>query len=82
MTKKPGKLTLLSNTALGFIAFLGILVLLALIGQRHPIRVDLTEGKRYSISDQSRKIVESLKNDISIKGFYQEADPNREQTRD
>ena len=82
MTKKPGKLTLLSNTALGFIAFLGILVLVALIGQRHPIRVDLTESKRYSISDQSRKIVESLKNDISIKGFYQEADPNREQTRD
>ena len=82
MTKKPGKLTLLSNTALGFIAFLGILVFVALIGQRHPIRVDLTESKRYSISDQSRKIVESLKNDISIKGFYQEADPNREQTRD
>ena len=82
MTKKPGKITLLSNTALGFIAFLGILVLVALIGQRHPIRVDLTESKRYSISDQSQKIVESLKNDISIKGFYQEADPNREQTRD
>jgi ABC-type uncharacterized transport system involved in gliding motility auxiliary subunit len=82
MSKKPGKLTLLSNTALGFIAFLGILVLVALIGQRHPIRVDLTEGKRYSISDQSQKIVGSLKNDISIKGFYQEADPNREQTRD
>jgi ABC-type uncharacterized transport system involved in gliding motility auxiliary subunit len=82
MTKKPGKLTLLSNTALGFIAFLGILVLVALIVQRHPIRVDLTEGKRYSISDQSQKIVRSLTNDISIKGFYQEADPNREQTRD
>ena len=82
MTKKPGKLTLLSNTALGFIAFLGILVLVALIVQRHPIRVDLTESKRYSISDQSQKIVRSLKNDISIKGFYQEADPNREQTRD
>jgi ABC-type uncharacterized transport system involved in gliding motility auxiliary subunit len=82
MIQKPGKLTLLSNTVLGFIAFVGILVLVALLGQRHPIRVDLTESKRYSISDQSQKIVESLKNDISIKGFYQEADPNREQTRD
>lgn len=82
MTKKPGKLTFLSNTAVGFIAFMGILVFVALIGQRHPIRMDLTESKRYSISDQSQKIVESLKNDISIKGFYQEADPNREQTRD
>ncbi len=82
MIKKPGKLTLLSNTALGFIAFLGILVFVALIGERHPLRLDLTESKRYSISDQSQKIVESLKDDINIKGFYQEADPNREQTRD
>ena len=40
MIKKPGKLTLLSNTALGFIAFLGILVLAALISQRHPMRLD------------------------------------------
>lgn len=82
MIKKPGKHTLLSNTALGFIAFLGILVFVALIGQRHPLRLDLTESKRYSISDQSRKIVESLQDDINIKGFYQEADPNRDQTRD
>ncbi|MEE9120615.1 MAG: Gldg family protein [Syntrophobacteria bacterium] len=82
MIKKPGKHTLLSNTALGFIAFLGILIFVALIGQRHPIRLDLTESKRYSISDQSRKIVESLQDDINIKGFYQEADPNRDQTRD
>jgi gliding motility-associatede transport system auxiliary component len=81
MIRKPGKLTLLSNTALGFIAFLGILVFVALIGQRHPMRLDLTESKRYSISDQSQKIVESLKDDINFKGFYQEADPNREQTR-
>ena len=72
MIKKPGKLTLLSNTALGFIAFLGILVFVALIGQRHPMRLDLTESKRYSISDQSQKIVESLKDDINIKGFYQQ----------
>jgi len=49
MIRKPGKLTLLSNTALGFIAFLGILVFVALIGQRHPMRLDLTESKRYSI---------------------------------
>lgn len=82
MTKKPGKLTLLSSTALGFIAFAGILVFVALIGQRHPVRLDLTESKRYSISEQSQKIVKSLKDDINIKGFYQEADPNRDQTRD
>jgi len=82
MTQKPAKLTLLSNTALAFIAFVGTLVLVAFIGQRHPVRLDLTESKRYSISDQSQKIVQSLEDDILIKAFYQEADPNRDRTRD
>ncbi len=82
MTQKPAKLTLLSNTALAFIAFVGILVLVAFIGQRHPVRLDLTESKRYSISEQSQKIVHSLEEDILIRAFYQEADPNRDRTRD
>ena len=73
-TKKSAKLTLLSNTALAFTAFVGILVLVAIIGQRHPLRLDLTESKRYSISDQSQKIVQSLEENIHIKAFYPEAD--------
>jgi ABC-type uncharacterized transport system involved in gliding motility auxiliary subunit len=82
MTKKPVKLALLSSTTLGFVAFVGILAFVALIGQRHPLRLDLTESKRYSISEQSQKIVQALKGDINIIGFYQEADAKREQTRD
>jgi ABC-type uncharacterized transport system involved in gliding motility auxiliary subunit len=82
MTKKSAQLTLLSSTALAFIAFVGILALVALIGQRHPMRLDLTEGKRYSISDQSQKIVRALEDDVQIKAFYQEGDFNRDQTRD
>jgi len=72
----------LSNTALGFIAFVGILVAVALIGQHHPLRVDLSETRRYTLSDQSRKILAGLNGDISIKAFFQEAGRNREQTRD
>jgi ABC-type uncharacterized transport system involved in gliding motility auxiliary subunit len=82
MTKKTGKIKLFPGTVLGFIAFVGILVFVALIGQRHPLRLDLTESKRYSISEQSQQIVKSLKDDIKIKAFYQESDPNREQTHD
>ena len=82
MIKKPAQLTLLSNTVLAFIAFIGILVLVAIIGQRHPMRLDLTESKRYSISDQSQKIVQSLEDNIHIKAFYQEADLKGDQTRD
>jgi ABC-type uncharacterized transport system involved in gliding motility auxiliary subunit len=82
MIKKPGKLAIFSSTALGFVAFLGILAFVALIGQRHPMRLDLTESKRYSISEQSQKIVKALNDEINIKAFYQEADPNRDQTRE
>jgi ABC-type uncharacterized transport system involved in gliding motility auxiliary subunit len=82
MSKKPSKLNLLSNTALGSIAFVGILVLAALMGKYYSVRFDLTESKRYSISNQSQKIVKSLKDDIDIKGFYQATDPNSMKTRD
>ncbi len=82
MTKKPAKLTLISNTALASAALAGILVLVAFIGQRNPVRLDLTENKRYSISDQSQKIVRSLADNIQIKAFYQETDGNRDRTRD
>ena len=82
MTKKPARIALISRTALGSIAFFGVLVLVALIGQRHPMRLDLTESKQYSISDQSQKIVKSLKDDVHVKAFYQEADPKKNQTGD
>ena len=82
MSKKPSKLSILSSTTLGTIAFVGILVLVALMGKYYSVRLDLTESKRYSISDQSQKIVKSLKDDVNIKGFYQETDPNSMKTLD
>jgi ABC-type uncharacterized transport system involved in gliding motility auxiliary subunit len=71
----------LSNTALGFAAFAGVLVAVALIGQRHPLRVDLSESRRYTLSDQSRKVLAGLEGDIWIRAFFQEAGRNREQAR-
>ena len=82
MATRSMRVRRLSNTAFGFVAFVGILVAVALIGQRHPLRVDLSESKRYTLSDQSRKILAGLKGEISIKAFFQEAGRNREQTRD
>ena len=82
MAPRSMRVRRLSNTAFGFVAFVGILVAVALIGQRHPLRVDLSESKRYTLSDQSRKILAGLKGEISIKAFFQEAGRNRGQTRD
>ena len=82
MIKKPSRLALLSKTAVGSIAFVGILAIVALIGQHHPLRLDLTESKRYSISEQSQKIVRSLTDDIHIKAFFQDSERTREEVRD
>jgi ABC-type uncharacterized transport system involved in gliding motility auxiliary subunit len=72
----------LSNTVVGFLAFVGIVVIVGFIGQRHPLRMDLSESKRYTLSEQSKKVLGSLQGDVSIKAFFQEAGRNREQTRD
>jgi ABC-type uncharacterized transport system involved in gliding motility auxiliary subunit len=72
----------LSNTVVGFLAFVGIVVIVARIGQSHPFRMDLSESKRYTLSEQSKKILRSLKGDVSIKAFFQEAASDREPTRD
>jgi ABC-type uncharacterized transport system involved in gliding motility auxiliary subunit len=82
MTTRSVRVRRLSNTAFGLVAFVGILIVAALIGQRHPVRIDLSENKRYTLSEQSRKILAGLKGDIAIKAFFQEAGRNREQTRD
>ena len=49
---------------------LGILALVNFLNFRHHGRLDLTEEKLYSISDQSRKVVDNLETEISIYGFF------------
>lgn len=52
---------------------LGILVLVNFLNIRHHGRMDLTENQRYSLSDQSLKVIESLQGEIQIIGFFRGA---------
>ena len=52
---------------------LGILVLANFLNIRHHSRMDLTENQRYSLSDQSLKVIESLQGEIQIIGFFRGA---------
>ena len=49
---------------------LGILVLVNVLNSRYHNRLDLTENQVYSISEQSRKVVENLETEIQIIGFF------------
>ena len=61
-----------ANTLLLALIVLGILVLIEAISFRHHKRIDLTADQRYSISQQTRQLLSSLKKDIKATAFYKE----------
>lgn len=58
------------HTSLSILIMAAILACIGLIAERHPVRWDLTKSKSHTLSEQSRKIVESLKEPIKILGFF------------
>lgn len=50
----------------------GILILVNFLSFRHHKRVDLSSEQIFGLSDQSEKIVQNLKSDIQVIGFYQD----------
>ncbi|MFH1624097.1 MAG: Gldg family protein [Pseudomonadota bacterium] len=51
---------------------LGILVLIGAISVRHHWRLDLTKTKRHSLSDETRKVLDSVKKEVNIIAFYRQ----------
>lgn len=71
-----------SSSALATVFFVGILAFVALISERHSWRVDLSETGRYTLSDQTRNILNSLDKPITVKGFFQTTAPDRGRATD
>ncbi|HXZ13110.1 MAG TPA: Gldg family protein [Candidatus Sulfotelmatobacter sp.] len=63
-----------TNTTILALAVLAILGLLNFAGYRHHKRFDLTSEKRYTLSDQTRKIVSGLQKDVSVIRFAKKSD--------
>lgn len=59
-----------ANTAVMVIVFLGIVAVVALMSIKYKFRWDLTETKRYTLSDQTQKVLKSLKKDVEAIAFY------------
>jgi len=70
-----------TNTALLVLVVLGILGAANYLVVRHPKRFDLTKDQRYSLSDQTRKVVAGLKDDVKITYFQRQRDMARGQDR-
>ncbi len=61
-----------SETLIFILAILGILVVVNYFGVRMFTRLDMTEGKEYSISPATKKILKKLDDIVTIKVFFSE----------
>jgi ABC-type uncharacterized transport system involved in gliding motility auxiliary subunit len=65
------------NVALMTLLLLGIIGLVEAISAKHNLRLDLTEGKRYTLSDQTKKLVKGLAKDVHVTAFLRLDQPDR-----
>src|SRR5262249_18135853 len=58
------------NSAASVLFFIGILAFVNYLGAQHVKRVDTTSEKIYSLSDESSKVAQQVKQDLKVKAFY------------
>jgi ABC-type uncharacterized transport system involved in gliding motility auxiliary subunit len=70
------------NTLVIALAFIAILGLLNVLGQRRHERWDLTVNKTFTLSDQTLQIVGSLPQPVKMIAFYSDQDSRRNDVQD
>jgi len=70
------------NTAAALTLFLAIVVVVEALAIRHNLRVDLTEGRRHTLSDQSIKLLKSLEKEVHAVVFYRTEEPGKAAAQD
>ena len=63
-----------TNTAVMVLLVLGILGAVNWMANRRSIKKDLTKNQRYSLSDQTRKVVQGLKDEVRLVYFQRGSD--------
>jgi ABC-type uncharacterized transport system involved in gliding motility auxiliary subunit len=70
------------NMFLMIVIVLGIIVFVDILTAKHSKRFDLTEGKRFTLSEQTQKVLKALENNAEILCFYTAGASNRMQMED
>jgi len=60
-----------SSAILSAALTVALLALLAFLSTRYHVRWDWTESRTHSLTEQSRKVLEGLKEDVAVTAFYQ-----------
>src|SRR6185436_9301341 len=58
------------NSATSVVLIVGVLAMVNYLGAQHQKRVDMTSEKLNSLSDESSKVVDQVKQDLKIQAFY------------
>lgn len=66
-----------SNALIFLLILLTILIVVNYLANQHPHRMDLTENKRQSLSEQTVKLIHNLQQPVTILCFYKEDDPQK-----
>ena len=70
------------STVLYIFLITGILILVNILSGRYFFRLDLTEGKRYTLSDATRELLEDLEEPLTVTAYFSEGlPPNIDKTR-
>lgn len=68
LTSRSAKFS--TNAIISALIILGILILINFIAQELNLRIDTTEAKQFSLSDQTKKIIASLQDDLRFTAFF------------
>jgi len=69
-------------SVMALVGILAILVSINYIASRHYKRIDLTSNKRYSLSDQTKKVIKDIREELFIYAFFPTASPKRGNVED
>lgn len=67
-----------SHASLFTVIVLVVCLLLYSLGTKHNTRFDVTQGKRFTLAEQSVKLVQGLQDPIKVLGFYSIGERERE----
>jgi ABC-type uncharacterized transport system involved in gliding motility auxiliary subunit len=70
------------NTLVMTVAFLGILVLANVLGNRFSYRWDLTETRDFSLSPQTIELLQRLNTPVKVTAFFQQGQAGQEELQD
>jgi ABC-type uncharacterized transport system involved in gliding motility auxiliary subunit len=70
-----------ANTIVSGVIFLAILIVIVLIAERKPLRLDVTQSKSFSLSAQTLNLLKAIDKPVQVKLFYSSAGPGA-QNRD